>query len=224
MNPIEKTKMLRSLRLSSIEITEISDDIMRLIAEGNVTCRHLHIPLQSGDDMILSAMSRNYDAAFFRNRLQQIKKAIPDIAIGIDVMVGFPGEGEKEFDNTLRLIGELPVAYLHVFPYSERPGTVASSLPGRVDETVKKKRSQILRRLGKEKRNAFAQRFIGKKLRVLIEHKKDKGTGFMKGFSDNYIPVVIETGNYSLVNRVLNVIPDYALEGMLYGRIAADDR
>jgi len=224
MNPIEKTKMLRRLRLSSIEITEISDDIMRLIAEGNVTCRHLHIPLQSGDDMILSAMSRNYDAAFFRNRLQQIKKAIPDIAIGIDVMVGFPGEGEKEFDNTLRLIGELPVAYLHVFPYSERPGTVASSLPGRVDETVKKKRSQILRRLGKEKRNAFAQRFIGKKLRVLIEHKKDKGTGFMKGFSDNYIPVVIETGNYSLVNRVLNVIPDYALEGMLYGRIAADDR
>lgn len=82
----------------------------------------------------------------------------------------------------------------------------------------------MLRKLGKEKRNAFARRFIGKKLGVLIEHKKDKNTGFMKGFSDNYIPVVIENGNYSLVNRVLNVIPDYALEGKLYGRITADDR
>lgn len=224
MNYIEKSQMVRRLRLSSIEITEISDDMIRLIAEGAALCRHLHIPLQSGDDMILSAMRRNYDSAFFKSRLQEIGKAIPDIAIGIDVMVGFPGEGEKEFDNTLRLIAELPIAYLHVFPYSERPGTVASKLPGRVDETVKKRRGEILRKLGKEKRNAFALRFIGKKLRVLIEHKKDKVTGFMKGFSDNYIPVVIENGDYSLVNRVLNVIPDYALEGILYGRITTDDR
>jgi threonylcarbamoyladenosine tRNA methylthiotransferase MtaB len=169
-------------------------------------------------------MRRNYDSAFFKNRLQGIREAIPDIAIGIDVMVGFPGEGEKEFDNTLRLIAEFSVAYLHVFPYSERPGTVASALPGRVDEAVKRRRGEILRKLGKEKRNAFARRFVGKKLGVLIEHKKDKDTGFMKGFSDNYIPVVIENGNSSLVNRVLNVIPDYALEGKLYGRITADDR
>jgi threonylcarbamoyladenosine tRNA methylthiotransferase MtaB len=224
MKHVDKNRLVGRLRLSSIEITEISDDMMRLIAEGTTLCRHLHIPLQSGDDGILSAMRRNYDSTFFKNRLQEIREAIPDIAIGIDVMVGFPGEGEKEFDNTLRLIAELPVAYLHVFPYSERPGTVASALPGRVDETVKKRRGEILRKLGKEKRNAFARMFIGKKLGVLIEHKKDKYTGFMKGFSDNYIPVVIENGNYSLVNRVLNVIPDYALEGKLYGRITADDR
>jgi len=139
-------------------------------------------------------------------------------------MVGFPGEGEKEFDNTLRLIAELPVAYLHVFPYSERPGTVASGLPGRVDEAVKRRRGEILRKLGKEKRNSFTRRFIGKKLEVLIEDKKDKDTGFMKGFSDNYIPVVIENGNSSLVNSVLNVIPINAVEGKLYGRITADDR
>jgi threonylcarbamoyladenosine tRNA methylthiotransferase MtaB len=224
MNYVEKRKMVRRLRLSSIEITEISDDMMRLIAEGTTLCKHLHIPLQSGDDMILSAMKRNYDSAFFKNRLRVIRQAIPDIALGLDVMVGFPGEGQKEFDNTLRLIAELPVAYLHVFPYSERPGTVASSLPGMVDEAVKRRRGEILRKLGKEKRNAFARRFIGKKLGVLIEDKKDKDTGFMKGFSDNYIPVVIENGNYSLVNRVLNVIPDYVLEGKLYGRITTDDR
>jgi len=212
------------LRLSSIEITEISDDMMRLIAEGTTLCKHLHIPLQSGDDTILSAMKRNYDAASFKNRLHVIGQAIPDIALGLDVMVGIPGEGEKQFDNTLRLIAELPVAYLHVFPYSERPGTVASRLPDKVDERVKKKRGEILRKLGREKRNAFARRFVGKKLSVLIEDKKDKDTGFMRGFSDNYIPVVIENGNSSLVNRVLNVIPDYSLEGKLCGRITTDDR
>jgi len=224
MKHVDKNRSVGRLRLSSIEITEISDDIIRLIAEGSTLCRHLHIPLQSGDDMILSAMKRNYDSGFFKNRVQVIRQAIPDIAIGLDVMVGFPGEGEKEFDNTLRLIAELPVAYLHVFPYSERPGTVASSLPGRVDETVKKRRGEILRKLGREKRNVFARRFVGKKLSVLIEDKKDKDTGFMKGFSDNYIPVVIENGNSSLVNRVLYVIPDYSLEGKLCGRITTDDR
>ena len=224
MKHVDKNRLVGRLRLSSIEITEISDDIIRLIAEGTTLCRHLHIPLQSGDDMILSAMKRNYDSAFFKNRVQVIRQAIPDIALGLDVMVGFPGEGEKEFDNTLRLIAELPVAYLHVFPYSERPGTVASSLPGRVDETVKKRRGEILRKLGREKRNAFARRFVGKKLSVLIEDKKDKDTGFMKGFSDNYIPIVIENGNSSLVNRVLYVIPDYSLEGNLCGRITTDDR
>jgi threonylcarbamoyladenosine tRNA methylthiotransferase MtaB len=224
MQHVDKNRLVGRLRLSSIEITETSDDIIRLIAEGTTLCRHLHIPLQSGDDMILSAMKRNYDSAFFKNRLQVIRQAIPDIAIGLDVMVGFPGEGEKHFDNTLRLIAELPVAYLHVFPYSERPGTVASRLPGRVDEAVKRRRGEILRKLGKEKRNSFARRFVGEKLSVLVEHKKDNDTGFMKGFSDNYIPVVIENGNYSLANRVLYVIPDYALEGKLYGMVTADGR
>jgi threonylcarbamoyladenosine tRNA methylthiotransferase MtaB len=224
MNHVEKSKIVKRLRLSSIEIMEVSDDMIQLMAQGSVLCRHLHIPLQSGDDMILSAMRRNYDSVFFKNRLREIREAIPDIAIGIDVMVGFPGEKEKEFDNTLRLIAELPVSYLHVFPYSERPGTVASGLPGKVDEAVKKRRGEILRKLGKEKRDAFNLRFVGKRLSILVEDKKGKDTGFMKGFSDNYIPVVIENGNSSLVNRVLHVIPDYSLDGKLYGRITTDDR
>ncbi len=223
MNYIEKSEMVRRLRLSSIEIMEISDDMMRLIAEGTVICRHLHIPLQSGDDGILSAMRRNYDSAFFKKRIQEIRDAIPDIAIGIDVMVGFPGEGEREFDNTLSLIAELPVAYLHIFPYSERQGTGASMLTGKVDESVKRRRGETLRKLGKEKRDAFVRTFVGKKMGVLIEHKKGTDTGLMKGFSDNYIPFIIENGSSSLVNRVLNVIPDYALEGKLYGRITAND-
>jgi threonylcarbamoyladenosine tRNA methylthiotransferase MtaB len=220
---VEKNKIIERLRLSSIEITEITDEMIRLIKKGATICRHLHIPFQSGDDKILSVMKRNYDSAFFKNRLEEICLAIPDIAIGIDVMVGFPGEGEEEFSNTLQLIEELPVAYLHVFPYSERPGTLASKLTDRVNEAVKKRRSEILRDIGKKKRNTFAERFLGEKLTVLVEDKKDKDTGCMKGFSNNYIPVLIRDSNSSLVNSIVNVIPDDSREGKLHARIVKND-
>ena len=220
---VENNKIVERLRLSSIEITEVTDDVIRLMKKGTVICRHLHIPFQSGDDNILSAMKRNYDSAFFKTRLEEICRAIPDIAFGIDVMVGFPGEGEEEFNNTLRLIEEIPVSYLHVFSYSERPGTVASRLPGRVNEAVKKRRSEILRNIGKEKRNTFAKRFIGQKLTVLVEDKKDKDTGSMRGFSNNYIPVLIRNGNSSLANSIVNVIPDAVRDGKLHARIIGND-
>ena len=220
---VENNKIVERLRLSSIEITEVTDEVIRLMKKGTVICRHLHIPFQSGDDNILSAMKRNYDSAFFKTRLEEICRAIPDIAFGIDVMVGFPGEGEEEFNNTLRLIEEIPVSYLHVFSYSERPGTVASRLPGRVNEAVKKRRSEILRNIGKEKRNTFAKRFIGQKLTVLVEDKKDKDTGCMRGFSNNYIPVLIRNGNSSLANSIVNVIPDALRDGKLHARIIGND-
>jgi threonylcarbamoyladenosine tRNA methylthiotransferase MtaB len=220
---VEKNKIIERLRLSSVEITEITDDMIRLIKEGSTICRHLHIPFQSGDDKILSAMKRNYDSAFFKNRLEEICRAIPEIALGIDVMVGFPGEGEEEFDSTLQMIEGLPVAYLHVFPYSERPDTLASRLPGRVNEAVKKRRGEILRDIGREKRNTFAERFIGEKLTVLVENKKDKDTGCMKGFSNNYIPVLIRNGNSSLANHIVNVIPDDSRDGKLYVRVVSND-
>jgi len=220
---VEKNKSVERLRLSSIEITEITDDMIRLMKKSSTVCRHLHIPLQSGDDRILSAMRRNYDSAFFKKRMEEIHQALPDIALGIDVMVGFPGEGEEAFTTTLKLVEELPVAYLHVFPYSERPGTPAKELPGKVNEVVKKKRSEIMRNLGRLKTNTFAERFIREELAVLVEDKKDKDTGFMKGFSDNYIPVVIRNGNSSLVNHIVNVIPDESRDGKLYGRIVHND-
>jgi threonylcarbamoyladenosine tRNA methylthiotransferase MtaB len=211
------------LRLSSIEITEVSDDIIRLMANSATICRHLHIPLQSGDDGTLVAMMRSYDAAFFRNRLEEIYRAMPDIAIGLDVMAGFPGEGEEAFKNTLLLINTFPVAYIHVFPYSDRPGTAASRLPGAVREDEKKKRAKILRDIGQKKRNAFAERFIEKKLSVLVEDRKDRITGLMKGYSDNYIPVLITDGDFSLSRQIVNVIPDDAREGRLFGRTKNHD-
>jgi threonylcarbamoyladenosine tRNA methylthiotransferase MtaB len=220
---VEKKRIVNRLRLSSLEITEITDDIIRLMQEGTTLCRHLHIPLQSGDDRILTAMRRKYDSAFFKTRLEEIGQAVPDIAIGIDVMVGFPGEREEEFNSTLQLIEKLPVAYLHVFPYSERPGTFALGLPGKINDTVKKMRSEILRNFGRKKRMAFAEKFIGEKLEVLIENNKDKKTGYWKGFSDNYIPVIIKSSDSSLANCIVNVIPDYSQDGKLYGRIVDNE-
>ncbi|MCX5844247.1 MAG: tRNA (N(6)-L-threonylcarbamoyladenosine(37)-C(2))-methylthiotransferase MtaB, partial [Deltaproteobacteria bacterium] len=158
MDYVEKNKSVERLRLSSIEITEITDDMIGLMKKSATLCRHLHIPLQSGDDGILSAMKRNYDSAFFKKRLEEIHRELPRIAIGIDVMVGFPGESEDAFHNTVALLEELPLAYAHVFPYSERPGTQAKELSGKVSDAVKKRRNEIVRNLGSIKRKTFAEK------------------------------------------------------------------
>lgn len=222
LRKIEKGKMVERLRLSSIEPVEITDEMISHIRDSKTICRHLHIPLQSGDNKILALMKRNYSAAFFRDLIKRLLDALPDMAIGIDVMVGFPGEGEKEFENTLEFIKEIPVAYLHVFPYSKRPGTQSEALPDQVKEDVKKKRGKTLRMLGRKKRTAFAERFVGKRLSVLVEDKKDRDTDLLKGFSGNYIPVLITNGNPSLVNNVIDVIADRANGGGIFGRKIID--
>ncbi|PKN05923.1 MAG: tRNA (N(6)-L-threonylcarbamoyladenosine(37)-C(2))-methylthiotransferase MtaB, partial [Deltaproteobacteria bacterium HGW-Deltaproteobacteria-7] len=142
-----------------------------------------------------------------------------DVAIGIDVMVGFPGEGEKEFGHTLQLLSDLPLAYLHVFPYSERPGTAALAIQPKVPEKVKKERAAILRELGAKKREAFALRFLGKTLPVLVEQTKDKKTGLAKGFSHNYLPVILDKHPSSLVNKIVGVGIEHYREGKLTGRV-----
>ncbi len=219
---VEKNERVERLRLSSLEPAEIAADLIALMQGAKHLCRHFHIPLQSGDSRILTLMKRDYDAGFFKNLVEKIVHAIPDVAIGIDVMVGFPGEGEKEFSNTARLIEELPIAYLHVFPYSERPGTPAANLPGKVGEREKKKRGEMLRDLGKKKRALFAERFKGKKLTVLIEGRKDRKTGCLQGFSGNYIPVVATNAAVEQVNRIASVVPEEYRDGKLFGRIVHD--
>jgi threonylcarbamoyladenosine tRNA methylthiotransferase MtaB len=131
---VEQGRTVERLRLSSIEAVEVTDAMITFMAEAKTLCPHLHIPLQSGDNKILALMKRNYQTYFFNELIDKLVQSVPDIAIGIDVMVGFPGEDEGAFENTRRFIEELPVAYLHVFPYSERPGTAAVSLPGKVKE------------------------------------------------------------------------------------------
>ncbi len=206
-------------RLSSIEPNEISEDLIRLFNRYPNLCPHLHIPLQSGDDSILKMMKRNYDVAFYRNLIEKVVRAIKDIAIGIDVMVGFPGEGEKEFGNTLKLLEGLPVSYLHVFPYSERPGTAARDMQSKVPEKIKKERAAILRDLGVKKRETFSRRFIGKTLPVLVEQSPDKKTGLGKGFSHNYLPVMLDKHHRTLVNTIVIAEIEQYREGRLTGRI-----
>ncbi len=210
-------RMVERLRLSSIEPREVTDELITLMGSSGVVCRHLHIPLQSGDDAILAAMRRDYDAAFFRDLVQKIHAAIPGAAIGIDVMAGFPGETEAAFANTLHLVEAMPVAYLHVFPYSRRPGTPAATMSGQVPEEEKKRRTRILRHLAEEKRRAFGERFIGEPLAVLVEGREDKTTGYPLGFSDNYIPIALRGG--APANRIVRVIPESYRNGRLVAEV-----
>jgi len=210
------------LRLSSIEPREITDELISLIESSGTVCRHLHIPLQSGDDEILAAMNRDYDAAFFAGLVGKIHRAVPGIGIGIDVMAGFPGEAEAAFLNTLRLVEKLPVSYLHVFPYSPRPGTPAAAMPGQVREPEKKRRAELLRKLGEEKRRAFAGGFIGKSLAVLVEARRDKTTGYPIGFSDNYIPVAVRSAA-AAANRIVRVLPESFDNGRLVAAVIEEE-
>ncbi len=192
------------IRLSSIEPCELTDDIIRQVAENDRFCQHFHIPLQSGDDGILSRMRRPYTCAFFRNLVERIIDQIPDAAIGVDILIGFPGETDRAFDNTLALIEHLPVAYLHVFPFSPRPGTPAAVFPDQVSPDVIKNRCQQMRTLGMEKKSCFYRRYIGQTREILIENKRDRVTGWLKGTTSNYISVLVDGGD-ALKNRLVRV-------------------
>ena len=181
------------LRLSSLEPGEISSHLLALIASEPAICPHLHIPLQSGDATILGRMNRNYHPLFYKEIVLEAIQHIPDLAVGVDVMVGFPGETDEQFQNTFRLIQSLPVAYLHIFPFSPRPGTAAADMEEQSSPALIGQRSRFLRELDKSKRLTFLNRFLGKVRPVLVENRKDAATGLPCGFSDNYLPVLIQT-------------------------------
>jgi threonylcarbamoyladenosine tRNA methylthiotransferase MtaB len=164
-------------------------------------------------------MKRDYDAAFYRKLIEKIVATVNDVAIGVDVMVVFTSEGEEEFNSTLGLLQDLHVAYLHVFPYSERPQTLAQKIQPKVTESIKRERAAILRSLGAKKREGFTLRSLGKKLQVLVEKMKDKKTGLMTGFSQNYLPVLIDKSDSSALNKVVIIQTQDIRDGKLYGKI-----
>ena len=190
-------------RLSSIEPVEIDDDLLAAIADFDNFMPHLHIPLQSGDNEILSLMNRRYTGEAFIEKIQTCRRVLPDAALGIDVLVGFPGETDKHFRNTLAVLNEADFTYLHVFPYSKRPGTPAASFPHQNSKQLKSERVERVRILSEKKRIAFYTRFIGTKRAALIENERDE-SGLLKGFTDNYIPVFID-GDDRLKNTVVTV-------------------
>jgi threonylcarbamoyladenosine tRNA methylthiotransferase MtaB len=201
---IADTHPIDRVRLSSIEPHELTDDLIQLVAKAEIFCHHFHLPLQSGDDLILKKMHRPYTRSLFRNQIVKINELLPDAAIGVDTLIGFPGETERAFENTYSLIHELPITYLHVFPFSVRKGTPASSYPQPVDSKTIKARCKKMRGLGHEKKKDFYKKFTGKPVEILIEDKRDKFTGLLKGISSNYIPVQI-TGEDNLKNTLAQV-------------------
>ncbi len=191
------------IRISSIEPNLLSDEILELAAENEKMCRHFHIPLQSGSPDILKLMQRRYKASYYSELIFKLKDRIPELGIGVDVITGFPGETNENFLETYEFLKDLPVSYLHVFTYSERPDTKAIAMPDQVNIHERKRRTNMLRILSAKKRNAFYFQAIGKEQKVLFEAEND--AGMMKGFSSNYIR--IETPfDYNLVNKFSNTV------------------
>ena len=180
------------VRLSSINPMEIDNDLIRLIAETKKICSHLHIPLQSGDNNILKQMRRNYTREQYIEVVHRAINTIPNLGLGADVIVGFPGETDAAFENTRKLIEELPFSYLHVFSYSPRRGTEANDYKDDVPGNIKKKRNRILTQLIEEKGLEFRNKSLNTIATVLIENQRDKNSGKLKGHTDNYIPISLD--------------------------------
>ena len=216
MARIDHKKPIDRIRISSIEPFELTGEIIQRAAASDLFCRHFHIPLQSGDNGILKKMGRPYSRQDFIGLINSIHQAMPDAAIGVDTLIGFPGESEAAFEKTCELIADLPVGYLHVFPFSSRPGTAADKFPDKLDPSVIKARCERIRQLGHRKRMEFYGRFTGRSLPVLIETKRDGSTGLLKGISSNYLPILIE-GDDGLMNSIVDVKFETIERGKLYG-------
>ncbi len=204
------------IRISSIEPNLLSDEIIELTAESEKLCNHFHIPLQSGSTNILKAMQRRYTVSDYSKLIYKIKNRIPDACIGVDVIVGFPGETEEEFLKTYKFLNELPISYLHVFTYSERPDTKAITFNGSVDIQIRKRRNNMLRILSEKKRQAFYTEMIGKNLEVLFESENDNGN--MKGFTSNYVRVS-HTYDENYVNQFSDITISEVRENICIGKL-----
>ena len=201
---IEQKKPVPRIRISSLEPMDITNELIDFISTSRIICPHLHLPLQSGDDEILKRMNRPYRSNDFKTLVNVLVSKIPHLCLGVDAIVGFPGETDRQFINTYKLLEELPISYFHVFPYSKREKTLAASFPDQVPSKTISNRSELLRNLGKTKREQFYSSYLGKKLNVLIEEKRDRQSESLKGRSRNYIPVLLE-GPDALKNQEIEL-------------------
>jgi threonylcarbamoyladenosine tRNA methylthiotransferase MtaB len=216
MERIKELRPIDRVRLSSIEPFEFTAKVLEQALNSDIFCRHFHIPLQSGDAGILKNMGRPYSPQLFGDLINKIHRSMPDAAIGVDALIGFPGESDSAFENTYDLIEKLPISYLHVFPFSARPGTKAANFPDKVDTGVIKARCERMRILGNKKRMKFYQGFVGQTIPILIETEREASTNLLKGISSNYLPVLLDAGD-NLKNKIVDV-KIQKMEGMkLFG-------
>lgn len=200
---------LKRIRISSIEASQITDEVIEVLNSSDKMCRHLHVPLQAGDDNVLKRMRRKYTTDEFRRKIEQLHEALPDVAITTDVIVGFPGETEEMFENGYRFIEEMKFAELHVFPYSKRSGTPAARMEDQVDEEVKNRRVHQLIELSNKLALAYSGKFVGDVLEVIPEepYKEAPESGLYVGHSDNYLKLIFQA-NESLVGKICKVRVD----------------
>lgn len=187
ISELDQVEGIERIRISSIEPNLLKDESIELVSKSRSFVPHFHIPLQSGSDELLKKMKRRYLTKLYSDRISKIREVMPDCAVGVDVIVGFPGETEEEFLKTYNYLNELPISYLHVFTYSERENTEAVEMEGVVPVSERKKRNKMLRILSEKKKMAFYQTQLGKTLPVLWEHENK--SGIMFGFTENYVRV-----------------------------------
>ena len=198
---LDKIQNIDRIRISSIEPNLLNKKIIEFCSISKKIMPHFHIPLQSGSDKILALMKRRYNLDLFSRRIKKVRSLIPDCCIGVDVMVGFPGESESDFLETFNYLNELPVSYLHVFTYSERQNTKAITYNNIVPIELRAKRSKILRILSEKKRNHFYRKYLGSMRPVLFESIKN---GFAIGHTDNYLKVKLDQHS-KIINTIKNV-------------------
>lgn len=180
---------LQRIRISSIEVTELHSDLIDFIASQPKIAKHLHIPLQSGNDRVLFDMNRPYTTAYFQEKIELIRQQIPDVVISTDVIAGFAGETDTDFLTTQSFIDQIGFSFLHVFPYSKRENTKAASIKGHLDPTVIKERAHLLMIQSKNLKQQFFRSFLGKEVEILFEHATKDG---MFGHSEHYLPVIVD--------------------------------
>jgi len=213
---LESIGGLRRMRLSSIHPDKVSGALVEFYATSPKMCPHVHLSVQSADDSVLRGMNRTYSRRDCETTVDRLVKACPDIAIGADLIVGFPGEGEVAYQNTLTFAGGAPLAYLHVFPYSVRSGTEAASMSAQVDPQSKKERAAVLRDLGRQKRLSYRRRFLGRKFECLVESRRREGR--LVGLTGNYIHMEFE-GDDQLKNTFVPVELVRVDDSGSYGRL-----
>lgn len=216
-----ETALPARLRLSSLDPHEVGEELIDCFGRFGNLCRHLHLPLQSGDETVLKRMRRAHTADDFCRLVERLAEAVPGIAVGTDIIVGFPGEGDVEFEQTYRLLDRLPIAYLHVFSYSQRKGTVAASMSDQVPKDVRAARSAALRALSDAKWQKFRQTQVGQSFTAIVLDRRDARTGRLDALTDNYITVQLENAEGDigrLVDLSIEAVTERETVGQLHAR------
>lgn len=222
---LEKVEGLKRIRISSIEASQITDEVIEVIHNSEKVVRHLHIPLQAGSDTVLKRMRRKYTMDFFAERLQRLQEALPDLAVTSDVIVGFPGETDEEFQETYDFIRKHKFSELHVFPYSKRTGTPAARMDDQVDESIKNERVHKLIELSNQLAKEYASRFEGDVLEVIPEDRDDQQEGYFIGYTDNYLKVRFYSGE-DMIGKLVKVKIEqagYPINEGKYVRLVEDE-